>query len=246
MKGKLNAIELFIFGFTSIGCIILLIISNDIFKIEQGAWYFQLWTVIKNLFLLLIGGFIVGVILSFFLGLPMRFFVNVMENKWKFNRNLWSSFIDDLKNVFPYSLITEGFYEMLIYPLMALALIVIVFILVIISFFYKIFLIDYGIQLSLGLDDSYVLVLLSVILPSMSLFILYKISNFLKINALKVILFLTGILIVMPNLYRLGTAKDVNENNIFQLSMLVKLCFGVILILMSTFISNDFKEKSAS
>ena len=245
MKGKLNAIELFIFGFTSIGSIILMVIFSEIFKVEQGAWYVQFWTCVKDFFKILFVAFTVGLILSFLLGLPMRFFVNVMENKWKFNRSLWSSFIDDMKNVFPYSLITEGFIELLIYPLMLVALIFIVFILVFIAFFYKIFLIDYGIQLSLDSDGKVWHVLLSVILPGLTLFILFKIAKYLKENALKIILFLTGMLIVLPNLYKLGIANNVNENSIFQLSMLIKLCFGVLLILVSVLIENNTKEEAS-
>lgn len=245
MKGKLNAIELFIFGFTSIGSIFLMVTFSEVFKVDQGSWYVQFWTYVKDFFKILFVAFIVGLTLSFLLGLPMRFFVNVMENKWKFNRSLWSSFIDDMKNVFPYSLISEGFIEVLIYPLMLVALIFIVFILVFIAFFYKIFLIDYGIQLSLDLDDKGWHVLLSVILPGLTLFILFKIAKFLKENALKIILFLTGMLIVLPNLYKLGITNNMNENSIFQLSMLIKLCFGVLLILISVLIENNTKEEAS-
>jgi hypothetical protein len=243
MKGKLNAIELFIFGFTSIGSIISALIFADIFKIEEGAWYSQLWIIVKNLLALLFVGFSVGLILSFALGLPMRFFVNVLENKWKFNRNLWSSFIDDMKDVFPYNFISYAFMEVLVYPYLLLVFIAIVFILIIISSFYKIFLIDYGIRLSYDIDNNIWLVILSVILPNLFLFIIYKISKFLKINALKIILFLTGILIIMPNLYKLAILENVNEYNNLQLSMLVKLCFGVLLIFSSTLMKEHSNEE---
>ncbi len=256
MKNKLGVVELFICVLASTTFIILDVIRGrgDLYIIEQGegAWYFLLLEIVVLLLVKLLPGFLLGFFfLTPLLGLPIRFFLYVKKNKLKFNRNLWSSFFDfngELVKTFPYNK-TKFFWEWILYPIMGFALLIIIYILyyplLVISSFYKIFLADYGIQLSIGSDDFGWPLLLSLILPSLFLFIQYKISNFLKINTLKVILFLTGVLIVMPNLYRLGITEKMNENSILHLSMLVKLCFGVLLILISILIANNSKEEAS-